>query len=210
MAGRGREIIDLINAEREPLAISDPVLRRETQLKRLRTAMKVCREAGDIVEAMLTLLTGAEAVKTDEAIRRLLIEHADLAANFARDTSRRVILRDPRRIEHHGPLLFHLLAVYARQGDDISAREGHRQLLAWLKRRDEDFQDQRKKHPKAEPQDWAIDDRDIAAEIEAMLRIAGPKPAVAYLRRWRPRSLALVCGAKFPLVSRYATLRAQR
>ena len=64
-AGRGREIIDLINTEPEPTAIRDPVLRREAQLKRLRTAMKVCREAGDTVEAMLTLLIGAEALKTD-------------------------------------------------------------------------------------------------------------------------------------------------
>jgi hypothetical protein len=103
VAGRGREIIGLINAEREPMAIGDPVLRREAQLQRLRIAMKVCREAGDIPDAMLTLLIGAEALKTDAAIQRMLIENPDLAANFARDTSSRVVLRDPREIEHHGP-----------------------------------------------------------------------------------------------------------
>lgn len=43
-AKRGREIISLINEEREPTVIGDPVLRRETQLERLRIAMKVCRE----------------------------------------------------------------------------------------------------------------------------------------------------------------------
>ena len=190
-AGRGREIIDLINAEREPTAIVDPVLRREAQLKRLRTAMKVCREAGDTVEAMLTLLTGAEALKNDEIIRRMLIENPNLAANFARDPSRRVVLRDPTQIEHHGPFLFHLMAADARHGEDISVREGYRQVLAWLKRRNENFKEQRREHANAPLQGWDINDRDIAAETEAMLRIAGPQHAVDRLRRWRPRSIAL-------------------
>jgi hypothetical protein len=146
-AGRGREIIDLISTEPEPTAIRDPVLRREAQLKRLRTAMKVCREAGDTVEAMLTLLIGAEALKTDTVIRRMLIENPDLAANFARDTSRRIVLRDPKQIEHHGPLLFHLMATDARHEDDISVREGYSQVLAWLKRRNEYFKEQKESTP---------------------------------------------------------------
>ena len=190
-AGRGREIIDLIRTEPEPTAIGDPVLRREAQLKRLRAAMKVCREAGDTVEAMLTLLTGAEALKTDKVIRRMLIENPDLAANFARDTSRRIVLRDPNEIEHHGPLLFRLMAADARHGDDISVREGYRQVLAWLKRRNENFKEQRREHANAPLQGWDINDRDIAAETEAMLRIAGAQHAVERLRRWRPRSVAL-------------------
>ena len=153
--------------------------------------MKVCREAGDTVEAMLTLLIGAEALKTDAVIRRMLIENPDLAAYFARDTSRRIILRDPKQIEHHGPLLFHLMAADARHGDDISVREGYRQVLAWLQRRNEKFKEQRREHANAQPQGWDINDRDIAAETEAILRIAGPQHAVDRLRRWRPRSIAL-------------------
>jgi hypothetical protein len=181
----------LLNTEPEPTAIRDLVLRREAQLRRLRTAMKVCREAGDTVEAMLTLLTGAEALKTDAVIRRVRIENPDLAAYFARDTSRRIILRDPNQIEHHGPLLFHLMAVDARHGDDISVREGYRQILAWLQRRDEHFEEQRREHPNIQPQGWAIHDRDIAAEIEAVLRIAGPRHAMGRLRQWHPRLVAL-------------------
>jgi hypothetical protein len=153
--------------------------------------MKVCREAGDAVEAMLTLLTGAEALKTDAVIQQVLVENPDLAANFARDTSRRIILRDPNQIEHHGPLLFHLMAADARHRDDISVREGHRQILAWLQRRDEHGEEQRREHPNIQPQRWAIHDPDIAAEIEAVLRIAGPRHAMHYLRGWRPRSGAL-------------------
>ena len=86
-AGRGRKIIDLINAEPEPNAIGDPILRRAAQLERLRIAMKVCRESGNNVDAILTLLVGTEALKTETAIRRMFIENPDLAANFARENS---------------------------------------------------------------------------------------------------------------------------
>ena len=190
-AGRGQEIIDLINSEKEPAAIGDPVLRREAQLQRLRIAMKVCRDAGNNVDAMLTLLTGAEALKTDAAIRRMLVENPDLAANFARDTSSRIVLRDPNEIENHGPLLLHLMAADAQAGDAISVREGSRQADAWMRRRTDHFDEQKKTHPHSQPQGWSIKDHDIAAETEAVLRIEGPRRAVDRLLRWRPRPIAL-------------------
>jgi hypothetical protein len=188
---RRREIINLVHAEREPMAIRDPVLRREAQLRRLRIAMKVCREADNTIDAVLTLLIGAEALKTDAAIQRMLIENPDLAACFARDRSSRVVLRNPNEIEYHGPLLFHLMAADAREGSAVSVREGHRQVLAWLKRRNESFEEQRREYQNSEPQGWSINDRDIAAEIEAVLRIAGPRRAVQRVLRWRPRTVAL-------------------
>lgn len=190
-AGRGPEIIDLIKTEREPTAIGDPVLRREAQLQRLRIAMKVCRETGNNVDAILTLLIGAEALKTDVAIRQMLIENPDLAANFARDTSSRIILRDPSKLEHHGPLLFHIMAADARKKDSISVREGYRQIRAWMDRRTESYKEQKSNHPNSPPQGWSIRHYDIAAEIEAVLRTAGPQEAVGHLLNWRPKSIAL-------------------
>ena len=191
VAGCGRQIIELINTEREPVAITDPVIRRETQLQRFRIAMKVCREAGNNVDAILTLLIGAEALKTDAAIHRMLIENPDLAAHFARDTAAREILRDPDEVENHGPLLFHLMAADARDGDGISVREEYRQLRAWIRRRAEHREEQSKNYPDSQPQSWSIHVCDIAAETEAVLRIAGPQAAVESLMGWRPRSLAI-------------------
>lgn len=190
-AGRGSEIIDLIKSEQEPAAIGDPVLRREAQLQRLRVAMKVCRETGNDVDAMLTLLIGAEALKTDVAIRNMLVGNPDLAANFARDPSSRVVLRDSHQIENHGPLLFHLMAADARNGDAISTREGGRQLKAWLQRRNEYFQEEKIKFPNMDPHGWSITAQDIAVETEAALRINGPQSAVNSLRRWKPKRAAL-------------------
>jgi hypothetical protein len=191
LAERGKEIIDLISTESEPKAISDPVLRRETHLQRLRIAMKVCRVSGNTVDAMMTVLIGAEALKTDKVIHRLLIDNPDLAANFARETANRAILCDPLRIEYHGPLLFQLMAVDARQGNSISVREGHRQVSAWLQRRSRQNEEQREEHPNISLQGWSIEDQDIAAEIEAILRVSGPQSALDMLLRWSPKSIAI-------------------
>ncbi|GAB6154761.1 ATP-binding protein [Desulfosporosinus burensis] len=191
IAGRGKEIIELISTESEPKAITDPILRRETHLQRLRIAMKVCRESGDTIDAIMTVLIGAEALKTNTVIHRLLIDNPDLSANFARETANRSILCNPIRIENHGPLLFQLMAVDARQGNSILVREGHRQLSAWLQRRSKHYEDHRKNNPGIRPQGWSIEDYDIAAEIEAILRVSGPQKALDMLLRWNPKSIAI-------------------
>jgi hypothetical protein len=190
-ADRGRDIFDLIHSEREPTAIGDPVLRREAQLQRLRIAMKVCRKTGNNVDAMMTLLIGAEALKTDVAIRNMLVQNPDLTAAFARGTASRVVLRDSKLIENHGPLLCHLVAEDARQGDEISVREGHRQIRAWLSRRSHELEEVKRHHRHIASDTWSIEDRDIAAETEAVLRVAGPGAAIKYLRRWSPKSVVL-------------------
>ena len=190
-ADRRQEIIDLINSEDDLSAITDPVLRRNTQLHRLRIAMKVCRETGNNVDAVLTLLRGAEALKTDDIIRNILKDYPDIAANFARDTASGIILRDPDEIESHGPLIFQLMAVDARNGDNIAVRDGHRQVRAWLSRRSDDLEEQKKNNPDFSQRGWNITILDIAAETEAILRTKGPKVAVNNILRWRPKNLAL-------------------
>jgi len=190
-ANRGQEIIQLINSEKEPSAIGDPVLRRETQLQRLKIAMKVCKETGNTTDAILTLLAGAGALKTGSAIQEMLINNPDLSANFARDTFGRVILRDSIQIENHGVLLFHLMAFDARKNNGILVREGHRQLRAWLQRRNDAFEEQKKEHPNSHPQGWEISFNDIAAETEAILRTSGYQDAKSLLLRWKPKHIGL-------------------
>lgn len=191
ITGRGKELIDLISTESEPKAISDPVLRRETHLQRLRIAMRVCRESGDTVDAMMTVLIGAEALKTDTVIQRFITDNPDLAANFARETANKSILCNPLRVENHGSLLFQLMAVDARQGNNILVREDHRQIIAWMQRRKKEYEEQEKRHPNINPHGWSIEIRDIAAEIEAILRVSGPQDALDMLLRWSPKSIAI-------------------
>jgi hypothetical protein len=189
-AGRVQSLLELIRTEQKPVAIVDPVIRRQVQLHRLQLAMKVCRETGNNVDAVLTLLVGADALKTDVAIRRTLVENPDLGSLFAEASSTSRILGDPNEIEHHGPLLFHLVLADARRGDAIAYREGMRQARAWLERRNQANEEHKAKYQHAGDNYWEIGDEDIAAIVEAILRMKGPKAAIDGALRWQPRRVA--------------------
>lgn len=184
---RGGEIVQLVESGVAPTAIVDMVLRREAQNSRQRIAMKVCRASGDTANAILILLIGAEALKVDEAVKKTLTSHPDLAVTFARQTVNRTILYQSSQQEHHGPALMHLMAVDSRIGDGISVREKRRQISEWFERRSEDteYQKSQGRHPHA----WQIESRDIAAFTEGVLRLEGPAAAIRFVQSWTPRSV---------------------
>lgn len=187
VANRGVELLDLVEREPAPLAVSDPVLRREAELQRLRLAIKVCREAGDVARALRFVLIGAEGIKTESAIREMLVSNPDLAARFAQETSGRLILSDPDHVEDHGPLLFQKLSVDADRGDAISVREGRRLLRAWLQARDH----HRLRKDEHQSRVWEISISDIASSVEAALKIDGAAASLEALGSWTPKRVAL-------------------
>ncbi len=190
-AGHRQKIIELLKAEQEPAVIQDPVLRREVQLQRFRIAMKACRETGNIAEALLTILGGAEAMNTDKIIKEMLFNDLDLAACFARESLRKLVLREPDEMPKHGPALCQLMAVSARAGNDIAVRENMRQFHAWMSKRQQDLEEQRESGPHHQHHAWDISIPDIAASIEAVIRIQGPVVAINDVLRWTPRDVAL-------------------
>ena len=193
-AGRGSDLLTLVENELVPHAVEDPVLRREAELRRLRLALKVCRKAGDIVRALRFVLIGAEGIKTETALRRLLAKNPDLTARFAYETAGRLILSDADHIEDHGPLLFQKLAVDADRADAISVREGWRFLQAWLDARNHSYQDNdnRRHHP------WNISISDISSTVEAAFKLDGPTASLEALRRWAPKRIALEVALALP------------
>ena len=190
-AGRREKIITLVNTEPVPVVIQDPVLKQEVQLQRFRIAMKVCRGAGNVSDALLTILSGTEAMSTDEIIKEMLFENLDLAACFAQESLRKLVLREPKEIKKHGPVLCHLMAVNARDGNDIEVREGIRQFNAWINKRQELLDERQARQPERRHRAWDISITDITASIEAVLRIDGPEVAISHVLAWRPRTIAL-------------------
>lgn len=191
-AGRGKEIIRLLETHAAPAVIQDPLLRREIQMQRIRTAVRAANEQEDVVGALQTILIGAEALKTDAAIRELVKANPDLAAAFMLDSASKMILHDAKEVEHHGPLLFHRLRENSAAKNGVMAREDFRQLRAWLDRRGEDLARRKAEHPEWRQQDaWDISDRDVAAEVEATILLYGPEAGLADLGRWTPRQLHL-------------------
>ena len=193
-AGRGEDLLRLVEEEPAPTTVTDPVLRREAELQRLRLAIKVCREAGNVVRALRFVLIGAEGVKTETALRRLLANNPDLAVRFAPETARRLILSDADRVEHHGHLLFHKLSVDADRGDAISYREGRRFLWAWLQARKHHRQNQGARHHEA----WEISISDISSTVEAALKLDGPAASLRALQAWTPKRIALEVALTLP------------
>jgi hypothetical protein len=191
-ARRGKEIIQLLETQPAPAAIQDPLMRREVQLQRIRTAVQAANEHEDVAGALRTILIGAEALKTDAAIRGVVRANPDLAAAFMLESASKMILQNSNEVQHHGPLLFHRLRENAAAKSGIMAREDYRQLRAWIDRRGEDLARKKAEHPGwRHPDAWEIGDRDVAAEVEATILLYGPEAALADLGRWKPRQLHL-------------------
>lgn len=182
-AKRGSELLDMVEQEPAPLAVTDPILRREAEILRLRLAIKVCRDAGDVARALRFVLMGAEGIKTEDAIRDLLSNNPDMAARFAPQTAGRLILSDGTLIKHHGPLLYQKLSVDADNNDAISVREGRRLLRAWQQARESARHRDDRHYRNA----WPINLSDISSSVEAALKLEGPTAAVEALECWKPK-----------------------
>ena len=182
---RGNDLVTLLQTEKEPEIITDPVLRREVQLQRLKLGIRICDDLNAPVDAVKTLIIGTEAINTNDVIKRRLERNPDLAAACSAERASTLVLRDPEAYQYHGGLLFHLYLHDARAGHLLQARARQRQLNAWMKRRssalksrDSDLHHQEK---------WPIETRDIAAGIEADLFLHGAYHAIRSLRSWSPR-----------------------
>ena len=193
-AGRGKDLLNLVEAEPAPMTVADPVLRREAELQRLHLAIKVCREAGNVARALRFVLMGAEGAKTETALRRLLVANPDLAARFSPETASRLILSDADQVEDHGPLLFHKLSVDADRGDAISYREGCRFLVAWLQARKHHHRNEETHHHVT----WKISSSDISSLVEAALKLDGQAASLDALRAWRPKRIAMEVALTLP------------
>ena len=193
-AGRGEDLLKLVEEEAAPTSVADPVLRREAELQRLRLAIKVCREAGNVARALRFVLVGAEGIRTETALHQLLVDNPDLAARFAPETARRLILSDAGSVRNHGPLLFQKLTVDADRGDAISVREGRRFLDAWLQVRNHHYQSERSHRRRA----WNISISDISSMVEAALKVDGPAASLDVLGAWTPKGIALEVALTLP------------
>lgn len=191
-AGKGQEIIKIIEENEAPKAIRDQIIRREVQRQRLQLAMKVCRSAGEPADAIFTLLVGAEAIKTDDAVDKIIAENPDLSVHFASDTVGRNILYSSKTYENHGRFLSHIVARDAADRDFIAAREKKRILREWMNRRSEDIERQKSEQSEHRYQDidaWPLEIEDITAVAHSVLDMEGCQASYDFICSWKPKSL---------------------
>lgn len=191
-AGQGQEIIKIIEENEAPKAIKDQIIRREVQRQRLQLAMKVCRSAGEPADAIFTLLVGAEAIKTDYAVDKIIAENPELSVHFASDSVGRNILYSSKTYDNHGRFLSHIIARDAADRDFIAAREKKRILREWMNRRSEDIkrqEDEQSERQFSHIEAWPLELEDIAAVAHSVLDMEGHQAAYEFICGWKPKSI---------------------
>lgn len=170
-AGRLNEVLALAQQQMSDYPIDDPALRTLVYERRMRAAIRSCRQTGNAREATTLLLAGADAFRKDAAIRELLFENVDLAADFSQDQMRHIFLADPTKRSGHGSFLMQSIAVSAASGDRLEYFAQKRLLEAWL----EDFRERRRneEHDEYGDRDWQLNAPDLAAWIEGVASVEG-------------------------------------
>jgi hypothetical protein len=188
---RTSDITHLLETEPEPRAIADPIVRQQVKIKRLQAGMQAAASRENTSEAIRAILVGAEALRTHDAITELVVSNPDLAVQFMRDSTETLVLQDADYLEHHGPFLFELMRVEARNHNKVMVRDYGRRLAAWLNRRTEDWDAKKKRNPKHPQDPWKISAREIAAQVESTLLAFGVEAAIQRLKSWNPRKVGL-------------------
>lgn len=183
-SGMGAELLDLVESEPEPSAstVSDPVLRMEIRNQRLTTAIGVCRSAGNPGRAIRFILIGAEALETDDATRKILLDFPGLTSRFAGTTGSRLILGDPKQVKEHGRLLLNMLSNEALDGNFSQVREVRRRIIAWSELRDEVLRSEKDEFNHAKG--WPLEPNDVANALVARALEEGARAAIDLFRQW--------------------------
>lgn len=182
-ADRSRDVLSVVERDPQVVAVTDPIMRRQVQVRRLKLSLAACREAGTTLDALKTVLISAEAERDDNTLSEVFEKELDLSVEFAGSSLRRMILLDPDRIEIQGSFLAQDAVRAIRSGDRATAREQLHFHEAWLNRRRTVVDDKQNT--------WAVTDRDISARVETILELDGPKAAIHELFRWTPRDIAI-------------------
>lgn len=158
----------------------DPLRRKEVYIERTKLAMRVCKRTNDNLTFFKLAFIAADAAKTDEALKNLLIQNIDLVSSFGEfDTIQRIQLQSTDQ-SWAGSLYYQLAAIYSRteSSNEIAIRnlKNAEKWVQWLQRqRDE------------EKSNFIITNRDIANGVETVLRLFGSQAAFDWLNRWNPK-----------------------
>jgi len=180
-AGDAAKILPLIQKDVVPAGISDPIVRREVQLRRIRLALAACRMANNAVDILKVILLSAEAAKDEAVLKELLEREAKLSVRFAGSSLLRLVLADRDTYPKQGSILVHDALRAALAGDKITATERIRLYELWMNRRREVESDH----------EWGQSQEDFVAFAQTIVLIKGAKYFVERIQDWRPASFRL-------------------
>ena len=186
-AGQYESLLNFVEREPDPPAglLPDVAQRREIGTQRLRTAIRICRTAGNNSRALRFIMMGAEAIHSDDNLRQFLIAHRSLSVRFAEDSVRRLVLRDPDYVASHGPILLQMIGHRTGSDNRSSAHELRKRANAWFRLRWDTYEEDRIENEHAHA--WSITAEDVAQTLYAELSATGIEAAISRYRRlpWR-------------------------
>jgi hypothetical protein len=182
-ASRAEKLLGVLEGDPDVIAISDPIIRRQVQVRRLRLSLVACRRASSTIDAVKTILISAEAEKDDDVLNDVIEKEMDLSVEFSGPSVRRTILLNRDRAKDQGRFLIYDAARASRAGDFVTTRERLYFYGAWL--------DRRKEISRQEQNQWSISSQELAARFEAILNIADSKTAFDDLMRWTPETVPI-------------------
>jgi hypothetical protein len=168
------ELVRLAIEDGPPTAIVDPLSSLQVYTRRLRLALKCSTTPHDRPSAAKLLVLAARAADSDSAVVEVIRRNPELALRYGDPSSVAAVWRQDRNLHWQGPVHMRLAALRAREGDEELAETELRSTRAWLRRRSEG--DHR----------WDIDERDLAAAMEAIFTLRGADAAFEAMFRWRP------------------------
>lgn len=183
-AGRASEILPLIQKDVIPAGISDPIVQREVQVRRLRLSLAACRKESNAADILKTILLSAEAAKDEAALRQLLEREAELSVRFASGSLLRLVLADRDTYPKQGSILVHDALRAALAGDKITATEQLDLYFHWMQRRKEADRNN----------EWKLPHEDYVALAQAITILRGAKHFIERIKDWRPSSFRLHIG----------------
>lgn len=190
-SGRTQELLQMIETDPEPAILLDPILRREVRLQRVKLGVKLANERQDLSAVVRAIMSGAEAIRSDDAIASLLESNIDLAVAFAEESVTRRVLTDGTQTRLHGQLIAELMLKSALRAEGRLVRAYRRQYRAWLDLRDLVGSSHEDEYRQQREERWPISIRDVGAITEAVMLVAGAEEGVSRLFLWTPRSMRL-------------------
>jgi hypothetical protein len=182
-AGRGNELLSLLEEPAGTKAIADPVVRRRTDLSRIRAIVAFASQHNDELKAIKTIVIGAESVRSETKVRDLILENPDLSANFLPDTLRVELLSDPSKRSQQGRVLMHLASAQAIAGERLRSLQTYRNVSEWFRARES---------PGNKSDNWHFTDEDLGALAITVFVNHGWAKAEDFCSAWRPEELRLV------------------
>lgn len=181
-SGNAVQLQQIVLQQSHILAISEPLQQKQLLIDRTRLALESANKATDKATFIRLQLLAAETAKTNETLRSILIENADLVALYGISENN----QENYSFEHswYGAYYARKAAALSREPQFLNQAKVYlKEAESWfcwcLRQKKKDYLNR----------NYHITIEDIKNATEAYLNIFGINEAIKYITSWRPKKV---------------------